>query len=104
MESDMKPREHEPTYEELHKQFIERLYSDYYLRSPDSVVLIPVSPRVAAAVRANPVSVRVSVRTVEGVHLLEAPKLRNRAGIEVRVGEAKEVDQDGFPVWYEEIA
>jgi hypothetical protein len=100
----MKPKEHEPTYEELHKQFLERLYSDYYLRSPDSVVLIPVSPRVAAAVRANPDSVRLSVRTVEGIHLLEGPKLGNRAGIGVKVAEAKEVDKNGLPVWYEEVA
>jgi hypothetical protein len=91
----------EPTYEELKQQFFKKLYSDYYFRPPDAVVLIPVSGKIAEAVRMNPESVRIGVRGVDGVQIVEGPR-RNPAGVAVKVGETKECDGDGFPIWYEE--
>jgi hypothetical protein len=91
----------EPTYEELKEKFFKKLWSDYYLRDPDMVLVIPVSRRVADAVRVNPESVRVVVTDEFGARLVESARA-NRAGVTVKVGESKECDEEGFPVWYED--
>ena len=64
--------------------------------SDDEVV--PISERVAQAVKANPESLRISARDGDGVTVFEKPQL-NYARVTVMVEHVQEVDANGRPVW-----
>jgi hypothetical protein len=96
----MKP-EDELSYEERKKLFFERLDNGYYFRPAKpkvAIVTLPVSPKIAAAVSANPESVRVSARGADGIAVIEGPK-GNLNHVTVRVDLVSEVDAQGRPVW-----
>lgn len=97
----MKPKEHEPTHEELQRELEEKLAGGYYFRrkpAPIPVLTVPVSEKVAAAARSNPESVRVAARTEFGEHVVEGPR-RNANHVTVQVDWVSEVDGAGRPVW-----
>ena len=94
-------KSHEETYEEKRRLFFERLDSDYYFKPAKPkvpVVAVPVTPAVAEAAKANPDSVRVSARRVDGVSVFARPQ-GNAIGLRAVVGWAQEVDDDGLPIW-----
>ena len=96
----MKPEE-QLTYEERKRLFFEKVDSGYYTRPAKpkvAVVTLPVSQKIAKAVKANPESVRVSARGEDGIAVVERPR-GNSTGIMVRVDLVAEVDAQGRPVW-----
>ena len=92
-----------PTGEELRRELQEKLASGYFFQyedeepKPEPVLTVPVSEKIAAAVRANPESVRISARSAEDIHVVEGP--RGQGGVSVRVDWVSEVDANGRPVW-----
>ena len=97
----MKPNNEKLSLEERRKLFYARLESGYYSRPAKPkvpVVAVPVSEKVAEAVKANPESVRVSARSADGVSVFGGPQ-RNPANVTVRVEWVREVDADGRPIW-----
>jgi hypothetical protein len=96
----MKPEE-QLTYEERKRLFFEKADSGYYTRPAKpkvAVVTLPVSPKIAKAVKANPESVRVSARGEDGIAVVEGPR-GNPNNVTVRVDLVAEVDAQGLPVW-----
>lgn len=65
---------------------------------PTAVVTLPVSEKIAAAIKADPQSVRVAARGEDGVQVVEGPK-RNAGNVTVRVDMVREVDAAGRPIW-----
>jgi hypothetical protein len=93
--------EEQLSYEERKRLFFEKLDSGYYFRPAKPkvpVVTLPVSPKIAEAVRTNPESVRVSARGADGIAVIEGPK-GNPNHVTVRVDLVSEVDAEGRPVW-----
>lgn len=91
-----------PNYDGLHpklKRFFERLDAGEFNRKPKPtpVAIVPISERVAQAVKANPESVRISARDSDGVTVFEKPQ--SSARVTVRVEYVQEVDANGRPVW-----
>ena len=89
---------------EKRKAFDERIASGYYVkrlletaRVATPVVTLPVSERLAEAIKENPGSVRVSARAADGLHRVEGARANPRVG--VRVDLVREVDEEGRPVW-----
>jgi len=78
--------------------------ANYTLRpakaKPVAVVTVPVSNKDAEVIAANPESVRVSARRVDGVTILAKPQ-RNEQCVTVRTDLVREIDEDGRPVWDE---
>jgi hypothetical protein len=96
----MKPEE-QLSYEERKRRFFEKVDSGYYTRPAKPkvpVVTLPVSPKIAEAVRANPESVRVSARGEDGIAVIEGPR-GNPTGVIVRIDLVSDVDAQGRPVW-----
>jgi hypothetical protein len=98
----MRPEEQGLSYEERKRRFFERLDSGYYFREPQpkpvAVVTLPVSDKIAKAVRASPNSVRLSARGEDGIAVVEGPR-SNPHHVTVRVDQVMEVDAVGRPVW-----
>jgi hypothetical protein len=67
---------------------------------PVPVVSVPVSEKIADAVKTNPGSVRVTARDADGVSRFEGP-LRNPQHVTVRVDLVQEVDANGRPVYHD---
>ena len=97
-------QDRKPTGEELRRELQEKLASGYFFQYEDEepkaepVVTVPVSEKIAAAVRANPESVRISARSAEDIHVVEGPRVerpRARGGVTVRVDWVSEVDANG---------
>ncbi len=65
---------------------------------PEPVAVLPVSARMAEAVKSNPESVRLTARGADGVTVIERPQ-RNSATVTVMVDYVSEVDAAGRPVW-----
>lgn len=90
------------THEERRKRFYERLNSGAFIRDakpkPTPVVTVPVSEKIAEAVKANPGSVRVSARGADGIAVVEGPR-RNPSGVTVRVDLVRELDGEGRPIY-----
>jgi hypothetical protein len=86
--------------EEKRRLFYERLESGYYNRKPQPVAVpvavVPVSEKIAGAVKANPQSVRISARGNDGLAIVEGPRSGN---VRVMIEYVREVDADGRPVW-----
>jgi len=57
----MKPNDDNLSLEERRRRFIERIEAGNFRRLPTVVAVVPVSQRVAEAVKANPESVLVGV-------------------------------------------
>jgi hypothetical protein len=93
----MKPND-ELSLEERRKRFLERIEAGNFRRLPTVVAVVPVSQRVAEAVKANPKSVRVSARGADGISIIERPRLN--ANVMVMIDHVQEVDANGRPVWY----
>ena len=88
-------------YEERRRLFFERLDNGYYSKPAKpkvAVVTLPVSEKIAEAVRVNPGSVGVSARGADGIAVVEGPK-GNPNNVMVRVELVSEVDAAGRPVW-----
>ena len=99
----MKPDEEDEnlTWQQRRARLFERLENGYYglgSKPNVSVMSLPVSEKIAEAVRANPNSVRVSARGEDGIAVVEGPKA-NPTGVTVRVDLVRGVDRDGRPVW-----
>jgi hypothetical protein len=97
----MKPNDEKLSLEERRKRFYARLESGYYSRPAKPkvpIVAVPVTAKVAEAVRANPESVRVSARSADGTSVFGGPQ-HNAASVRVMVEYVREVDADGRPVW-----
>jgi hypothetical protein len=88
--------------EEKRRLFYERLESGYYNRKPQPlpipVAVVPVSEKIAEAVKANPQSVRVSARGTDDIAIVEGPR-RDSMNVRVMIEYVREVDADGRPVW-----
>jgi hypothetical protein len=88
--------------EEKRRLFYERLESGYYNRKPQPVAVpvavVPVSEKIAEAVKANPQSVRISARGTDDIAIVEGPR-RDSTTVRVMVEYVREVDADGRPVW-----
>jgi hypothetical protein len=61
------------------------------------VLTVPVSERVAAAVKANPRDVLIAVRAADGTTLLERPVSSSR--VTVRIDCVRDVDALGRPIY-----
>lgn len=83
--------------EELRAQFFERLDSGYYWRPLVPVAAMPVSERMAAAIAANPESVRISARGVDGTLLVEG--VRPDPWLKVCINRVRWIDDAGRPRW-----
>jgi|SRR5262249_19385967 len=84
--------------EERRKQFLKRIEAGNFYRLPIPVAVVPVSDKIAKAVKANPESVRVSARGADGISIIERPH-RNPQNVTVMVDYVREVDANGRPVW-----
>jgi hypothetical protein len=96
----MKPDETNVPYEELKRRFLEKVDSGVFTRPAKPkvpVVTIPVSEKVAKAVRANAESLRISARGEDGISVIEGA--RRNPIVTVRVDQVAEVDAQGRPVW-----
>jgi len=101
IEVKMKPEEQSLYHEDLKRRFFEKVDSGCFTRPAKPkvpVVTLPVSEKIAEAVRANPESLRVSARGEDGIALVEGPR-GNPAHVTVRIDYVAEVDADGRPVW-----
>ena len=86
--------------------FEEKLASGYYIRpakpKPVAVATIPLSATDAAVVAANPESVRVSARRVDGVTVIAKPQ-SNPNCVTVRLDLVRKIDEHGRPVWDDKL-
>jgi hypothetical protein len=94
----MKANEEKLSLEERRKRFLKRIEAGDFRRLPVPVALVPVSQRVAEAVKANPESVRISAKGADGISIIERPQ-RNHVNVKVMVDYVREVDADGRPMW-----
>src|SRR5262245_39015931 len=88
--------------EERRRRFEERLANGYYIRpakpKPTPLLSLPVSDKIAEAVKSNPASVRISARERDGMAIVEGPE-RNPNNVTVRVDWVQEVDANGRPIY-----
>jgi hypothetical protein len=94
----MKPNDNKLSLEERRKRFLKRIDAGDFRRMPAPVAVVPVSAKVAEAVKVNPESVRISARGPDGLSIIERPQ-RNHVNVTVMVDYVREVDADGKPVW-----
>jgi hypothetical protein len=94
----MKASDEKLSLEERRKRFLKRIEAGDFRRLPAAVALVPVSPKVAEAVKANPESVRISAKGADGISIIERPQ-RNHVNVKVMVDYVREVDADGRPMW-----
>jgi hypothetical protein len=92
------------TLEEKRRRFEERLANGYYIRPAKPkltpVLSLPVSEKIADAVKANPASLRVSARGENGIAVVDGPRL-NPNNVTVRVDWVQEVDANWRPNYYD---
>jgi hypothetical protein len=91
----------ELTLEQKRRVFDEQLRTGYYIHPAKTVTPVltaPVSPKLAAAVAANPESLRVSARGDDGVAVLGGAQ-SNSQRVTVRVDWVSAVDAEGRPIW-----
>jgi len=92
----MKPND--LTLDERREQFLKRIREGKVRRLPTPVAVIPVSKRVADAVKENPESVRVAAKDARGISIVERPQHTSTL-VSVMVDYVREVDANGRPVW-----